>query len=140
MEMVSVSVSVKKTIKHQACEENVWNPRTCACKWDKNCEIGKYLKDCQCMKNLGHDLVVTCVEIVNTPKKSPIIGHDLVVTCDETVNTPKKSPIIGHDLVVTCDGVVNTTKKSPIIGHDLVVTCDEVVNAPTKSPINLVIK
>ena len=51
------------------------------------------------MKNLGHDLVVTCVEIVNTPKKSPIIGHDLVVTCDEIVNTTKKSPIIGHDLV-----------------------------------------
>ena len=100
MEMVSVSVSVKKTIKHQACEENnVWNPRTCVCKWDKNCEIGKYLKDCQCMKSLGHDLVVACVEIVNTPKKSPIIGHDLVVTCDEIVNTTKKSPIIGHDLV-----------------------------------------
>ena len=51
------------------------------------------------MKSLGHDLVVACVEIVNTPKKSPIIGHDLVVTGDEIVNTTKKSLIIGHDLV-----------------------------------------
>ena len=39
----------------------------CACEFDKDCEIGKQLKDCSCKKSLVDDLVVTCDEIVDKP-------------------------------------------------------------------------
>ena len=33
-------------MKHRACEEDyVWNPSTFNCEYDKDCEIGEYLKD-----------------------------------------------------------------------------------------------
>ena len=37
------SFEYKKSLKHRACEEYfAWNPNTCVCKWDKNCDIIQY--------------------------------------------------------------------------------------------------
>ena len=59
----------KKSLKHRAYEVDYdLNPSACACKCDKDCEIGQYLKDCECMKSIFDDLVVTCDEIINTPE------------------------------------------------------------------------
>ena len=67
----------KKPIKHRACEEGyTWNPSICACECDKDCDIGEYLKYCECMKSLHDDLVVTCNEIEDTPKTTPINDSD----------------------------------------------------------------
>ena len=54
-------------IKHWDCgEDAAWNPSTCACECDKDCEISEYLKDCKCMKSLVGDLVAMCDEIEHT--------------------------------------------------------------------------
>ena len=42
------------------------NLSTCACKCDKDFDIGEYLKDFTCMKSLFDDLAVTCDEIEDT--------------------------------------------------------------------------
>ena len=56
----------KKPIKHLVRKEDyAWNPSMCACRRDKDCDMG--LKDCTCMKSLADVLVVTCDEIVDTP-------------------------------------------------------------------------
>ena len=60
-------------MKHRASEEDyAWNPRICACECDKDCEIDKNLKDCECMKSLVDDLAVTSDEIVNAAETTPI--------------------------------------------------------------------
>ena len=57
---------VKKTIQNHSCKEDyAWNPSTCASECDKYCEIGEYLKDCICMKNLVGGLVIICDEIID---------------------------------------------------------------------------
>ena len=43
-----------------------------ACEWDKNYDISKYLKDCECIKSLADDLLVTCDEIEDTPNSTVI--------------------------------------------------------------------
>ena len=59
----------KKTIKYRECEEDhVWNPSTCACEFDKDCEIDEYLKECEWVKSLIDDLVPIYDEIDDTPK------------------------------------------------------------------------
>ena len=76
--ITSVSVSVK--INNNACKEDyVWNPST----WSCECEIVEYLKDCEFMKSLADDLVVSCDEIVDTPETALInssggINHGLI--------------------------------------------------------------
>ena len=63
----------KKLIIHRACEENfVWNRSTCRCKYHKDCDISKYLKDCESMKGFADGLLVTCDEINNIPKNAGI--------------------------------------------------------------------
>ena len=42
------------------------------CMCDKDCEIGEYLKDCECMDSLVDDIVVTCDEIEVTPGSATI--------------------------------------------------------------------
>ena len=50
----------KKPIKHRSLEKDfVWNPSTCT----REFKIGEYLNDCEYMKSLVNDLVVTCGEI-----------------------------------------------------------------------------
>lgn len=39
---------------------NSWNCSMCACKCDKDCDIGENLKNRRCMKMFVDDLVVTC--------------------------------------------------------------------------------
>ena len=54
----------KNHIRYCTYEEDyVWNPSTCACKCEKDFEIGEYLKDLEYMKSLVDDTVVTCDEI-----------------------------------------------------------------------------
>ena len=67
----------KKHIRHRTCkEDHVWNPRKCACECDKDCEIGEYLKDCECMKSLVDDAVVTCDEAKDIPRSVVILPSD----------------------------------------------------------------
>ena len=40
--------------------------------WDNDCDIDEYLKDCEYIKSLIDDLVVTYDEIVNTQEDAPI--------------------------------------------------------------------
>ena len=73
--MISVNVSV--LIKYRACKENnAWNFSICTCECDKDCEIGVYLKELICTKNLVHDLIVTCYEIVGTTENTSINFND----------------------------------------------------------------
>ena len=68
-----------KPIRHRACEKYyVWNLRTCACKCDKDSEIGEYLQVCKCMKSFVDNLVVTRDEIEDT-QKSVVINHSGVI-------------------------------------------------------------
>ena len=61
------------------------NPSTCACMCHKDCEIGKYFKDCKCMKCLVDNIVVTCDEVVDTPFTIAIIKYyiknELIIPC-----------------------------------------------------------
>ena len=70
--------SVKHTTKtiHHEKKVYAWNLTICACKSEKDCEIGEYLKDFTWMKNLVDDLVVTCDEIVDPPKTTLINSND----------------------------------------------------------------
>ena len=52
------------------------NPSTCACMCHKDCEIGKYFKDCKCRKCLVDNIVVTCDEVVDTPESAVINLND----------------------------------------------------------------
>ena len=36
----------------------------------------EYLKDCECMKSIVDDILVTCDEIVDTPKSTPVNPSD----------------------------------------------------------------
>lgn len=59
-------------MRHCTWEDYVWNPGTCACECDKDCEIVKYMKDCECRKRLVDDLVVDVVKLrthVNTSSR-----------------------------------------------------------------------
>lgn len=38
--------------------------RTCACEWDKDFEIDKYLKHCEQIKSLADDLLGTCDDVM----------------------------------------------------------------------------
>ena len=42
------------------------NPSAYGCKCEKNCENGKYLKHCECIKSVADDLVVIFNEIKDT--------------------------------------------------------------------------
>ena len=71
--MVSVDEIVKKTIKHRICQEDyAWNTSICACKRNKNCDIGEYIKDCTGTKRLIVDLIVTYDEIVDMQETTSI--------------------------------------------------------------------
>ena len=50
----------------------MWNSSTYISECHKDCEIGKYLKDCECMKSLVDDPIVTCDEIVDTPESATV--------------------------------------------------------------------
>lgn len=51
-------------VRHRTYEEDyVWNASICACKWDKDRDMGEYLQNCKCMKSL----LVICNEIEDTP-------------------------------------------------------------------------
>ena len=64
--MISDSVSVKNQLKYWLCEENyVWYPSKCACKCDKFCVFGEYLKECECLVD---GAVVAYNETEDTPK------------------------------------------------------------------------
>lgn len=57
----------KKTIKHRKHKEYcAWNSSICAYDYEKDCNMGKYLKGCICMKSLAGDLVATYDEILYT--------------------------------------------------------------------------
>ena len=63
----------RKTIKFLTSDEDyAWNPSTFASEFHIYYEIGKYLKDCECMKSLADDMVVTCDEIEDTQKTAVI--------------------------------------------------------------------
>ena len=49
-----------------------WNPSKCACKCDKDCEIGGYMKEYEFTKIIVNDLVLTCNKVVDTPKSTSI--------------------------------------------------------------------
>ena len=60
----------KNSIKYCACEEDyIWNPNTCACECNKDCEIGECLGDCEC---IADDLVITCDETEDIPENAII--------------------------------------------------------------------
>ena len=70
--------------------------------------ISKYLKDCECMKSLVNDVVITCDEIVETPKCAPInpsdgINHWLIavallaITCYYCLRLPLSSVVWSVD-------------------------------------------
>ena len=61
----------KKPIKRCICEDYAWNPIMCACQYDKDCDAGKYLKDCICTSS-AENQVVTCDETVDMPETSSI--------------------------------------------------------------------
>ena len=57
----------KKTIKHHKHKEYcALNSSISASDCDKDCNMGKYLKGCTCMKGLVDDLVATYDEILDT--------------------------------------------------------------------------
>ena len=75
---------------------------------DKYCEIAKYLKDCECMKSRVNNVVVTCDEIVETPKGVPINSSGginywliavalLVITCHYCLRPPLSSVVWNVD-------------------------------------------
>ena len=51
----------------------MWNPSTCACEWDKYCEVGQYLdyRECACRKKLIDDLIEQRTTVVDLE-----IGND----------------------------------------------------------------
>ena len=51
------------------------------CKCDRDYVIGKYLKDCECMKSLVDDQVVTFEEIEDTPESAVINPSDTINYC-----------------------------------------------------------
>ena len=38
----------KNSIKHKCKQDYAYNPPTCACECDKNCDIDEYFKNCAC--------------------------------------------------------------------------------------------
>ena len=47
----------------------------------KKCRVDKYLKNCTCIKNIVHNLVVTCDEILNASEIASINSINKNVTC-----------------------------------------------------------
>ena len=61
----------KKTIKHRICHKDLtWNPSTGAWKYDKDFDIGKYLKEC--VKTLADELVDAIEKTSEKPESAPI--------------------------------------------------------------------
>ena len=65
-------------MRHRVCKEDyAWYPSTCTYyKCDKDWEIGKYLKEPECMKSLVGNLRVTRDKIVDTPENVLINPSD----------------------------------------------------------------
>ena len=62
---------------HCICEEDyAWNSSICVCKRNKDCDNGKYTKDCTGTKSLVDDLVVTYDEIVDMQETTSVIPHN----------------------------------------------------------------
>ena len=64
----------KKSIKHLVCK-NTWNSSTCACVYDKHCDIDEYLKHYICVRSNIDDLVITCDKIMNTTETVSISSN-----------------------------------------------------------------
>ena len=78
----------KKSMKYCVCEkDDAWNPSIYAFEWNKDYEIGEYLKNCAQTKNFISHLVVTCDEIVgmsetasiNSSKKNSWLDCDVLL-------------------------------------------------------------
>ena len=61
----------------------MWNLSTCACEWDKYCEVGQYLdyKNCVCRKKLIDGLIEQCASIVDIEIKN---GTDIFTSSTAT--------------------------------------------------------
>ena len=81
--------------------------------WDNDCDIDEYLKDCEYIKSLIDDLVVTYDEIVNTQEDAPIssingINYWLInvvvlsITCLLSVMFIVVKFYIKHGLIISC--------------------------------------
>ena len=58
--MIRANMNIKKKTKHRVwAEVYAWNPSICACKCDRDCGFGEYLKGSIYMKSLDDNLVVT---------------------------------------------------------------------------------
>ena len=59
-----------------------WNPSLCTCECDEDCEIGGYLKNCTCTKNLADDLLVTCKEILDIAETTSVesVGRKILLS------------------------------------------------------------
>ena len=57
-----------------------WNHSTCACEFDKHCEIDEYLKNCTCVKIIIGDLVIACDEILDT-QETMLAIQKIVTAC-----------------------------------------------------------
>ena len=70
----------------------MWNPRTCAGKCDKYCEVGQHLdyNNCVCRKKLIDDLIEQCTSIIDIEIKN---GKDIFTNSTVTKNivTPVNS-------------------------------------------------
>ena len=49
-----------------------FEPNTYPFECDKDCEIGKDLEECECMKSLVDDVAITCDNIEDTPVSASI--------------------------------------------------------------------
>ena len=69
-------------IRYWICEDvYAWNPSIGLGGCDKDFKIDEWLKNCNCIKSLVDDLVVTCDEVVDTPKSTPISPSDGINYC-----------------------------------------------------------
>ena len=51
---------------------STWNPITCACQYDQDCEIGEYLGNCTCMTVFADNLVIMRDEVLDALEIVPI--------------------------------------------------------------------
>ena len=54
---------------------------SCACEWDKDCDVEEYFKNSTCMKRFIDESVITGDEIINTPHIVSIDSIDRKATC-----------------------------------------------------------
>ena len=57
------------------------NPSRCACERGKFCEIGEYMEDCECIKSLVDDLVVSCDVTADTSETISISSSNGINYC-----------------------------------------------------------